>query len=565
MNPFVEEVLEFLSGATGMAREDLRGAMGKPPEAGMGDYAFPCFSLARELRQPPEIIAQGLAAKFEPTGLLEKAEAVGAYLNFFVNKTKFIETVLREAAGKGESYGLSDEGAGRTVVIDYSSPNIGKHLGVHHLRSSVIGQALYNIYRALGYECVGINHLGDWGRQFGELIVAYQLWGDEEEMKRAPVTHLNDLYVRFHQEARKDGSLEDRARMTFRKLEEGDEEALGLWKRFSEVSLEEFRKIYELMGISFDHYTGESFYNDMAKELVERLRGTELAKESEGALVVDLSEYGMPPLLLESSAGAALYETRDLCAAEYRYEKFKFDKMLYVVGSEQKLRFQQLFKVLEFMGYKWARRCVHVDFGLVRFKEGKLATREGRVILLGEVLDKAIALARTIIEEKNPDMEEQEEVARAVGIGAVIFADLSARRIKDVLFDWGQVLSFEGETGPYLQYTHVRLCSILRKYGKEVPREFDARKLCEAEEMELARSVEGYGEALRRAAEDYEPAVLAQYLIGLATAFNQYYHGHRVLCEDEELMRARLALVDVVRGVLRSGLKVLGIEAPERM
>jgi len=565
MNVFVEEICHFLSEHTGVPWKQLDRFLETPPNPTFGDYAFPCFSLARELRQGPRIIAESLAATFQPTQLLEKAEAAGAYLNFFINKTKFVEITLSQAANAGDSYGTSDEGRARTIVIDYSSPNVAKHLGVHHLPGTLIGHALYNIYKALGYNCVGINHLGDWGRQFGEIIVAYQLWGDEEELDRDPIAHLNTLYVKFHDEAKQDPSLEDRARITFKKLEDGDPEVHALWQRFRDVSVKQFEKAYDLLGISFDHYTGESFYHKTTPDLIERLKSSELAHESQGALIVDLAEYGMPPVIVETSGGYALYPTRDICAAEYRFEKFRFCRMLYVVGSEQRLHFRQLFKVLELMGHKWAQCCVHVDFGLLRFKEGKLSTREGRVILMQEVLERAVSLARSIIEQKSPHVDDKEQVARAVGIGAVKFADLRARRVKDVVFDWDQVLSFEGETGPYLQYTCVRLSSILNKHGQPPPAEFDASLLSEPEEHELARLIESYNPILSRAAAEYEPSVLASYLIELATVFNHYYHNHRVLCDEVELRKARLVLVGVLRSILRSGLALLGIETPERM
>ncbi len=565
MNIFIEEICNFLSERTGIPAAQLEGVVEKPPNPDLGDYAFPCFSLARELRRDPKIIAESLVAKFQPTALIDRAEVAGAYVNFFINKTRFVGMALSNALQAGDSYGFSDEGRGKTIVIDYSSPNIAKHLGVHHLPGTLIGQALYNVYKALGYQCVGINHLGDWGRQFGEIIVAYQLWGSEEELERAPVTHLNALYVKFHDEASQDPSLEDRARITFKKLEDGDPEIRALWERFREVSVRQFEKAYRLLGISFDHYVGESFYNDMTDDLIARLRSSKLARESRDALVVDLSEYGMPPVLVRTSADSTLYHTRDICAAEYRHTTYNFHKMLYVVGSEQRLHFKQLFTVLELMGYKWAKRCVHVDFGLLRFKEGKLSTREGRVILMQELLERAVSLAGTIIQEKNPGLDNKDDVARAVGIGAAKFANLRARRLKDVVFDWDQVLSFEGETGPYLQYTYVRVSSILDKHGNDLPRDFNPSRLSEPEELALVRLIEGYNFVLRRTAEEYEPSLLASYLIELATVFNHYYHTHRVLCDDPELRDARLVLVAVTGRILRSGLALLGIETPERM
>lgn len=570
-NPFIKEIIHHLKTHTGLEEKEIYPLIDQPPNLDMGDYTLPCFPLKEKLHKPPNVIAQGLAPAITgaihelPPQFITKVKADGPYLNFFVHHVELIRWILERVHKEGNNYGHATVGKGKTVVIDYSSPNIAKHLAVHHLRSAVIGNALYKLYRALGYHCVGINHLGDWGTQFGQLIVAYKKWGSEEELKKDPVDTLQGLYVKFHQEAKKDPSLEEQARQAFRELEAGDTEARRLWEYFKEVSLKEFNKIYRALGIKFDYYTGESFYNEMLNDTVERLRKAGLATISEEALVVNLDEYGMPPCLLRKKDEASLYATRDICAAEYRAREFGFSKMLYVVGSEQRLHFRQFFKVLELMGYPWVKDCVHVDFGLIKFKEGKMSTRAGRVILLEEVLKEAVKRAKEIIQEKNPDLPNKEGVARQVGIGAVIFADLSSRRTRDVLFDWKEVLNFDGETGPYLQYTHARLCSVMRKYGKPVESEVDFSLLKEKDEYLLVRKLELFPRSIASSAETCEPVILCNYLIELASTFNRYYNHHRIISKNEELTKARILLADCTRQVLRNGLYLLGMETPEEM
>ncbi|MFN3466241.1 MAG: arginine--tRNA ligase, partial [Candidatus Brocadiales bacterium] len=417
INPFLKEIAHHLKSLAGLEEKEIYPLIDQPPNPDMGDYTVPCFPLKERLRKPPNLIAQGLAQAImgairELPLLITKVKADGAYLNFFVKHSELIRWILERVHKEGNNYGHAGIGKGKTVVIDYSSPNIAKHLAVHHLRSAVIGNALYRLYKALGYHCVGINHLGDWGTQFGQLIVAYRKWGNEEALKEDPVDALHGLYVKFHQEAKNDPSLEDQARLAFKELEEGDREARRLWEHFKEVSLKEFNKVYHALGIRFDYYTGESFYNKMLNDTVERLKKAGLATLSEEALVVNLDKYNMPPCLLKKKDEASLYATRDICAAEYRAREFGFSRMLYVVGSEQKLHFRQFFKVLELMGYPWVKDCVHVDFGLIKFKEGKMSTRAGRVILLEEVLKEAVDRAKEIIQEKNPDLPRAEEVAR---------------------------------------------------------------------------------------------------------------------------------------------------------
>jgi arginyl-tRNA synthetase len=564
-NPFLKEIAHHLKTHTGQDEGEISPLIDQPPNPEMGDYTFPCFLLKSRLHKPPNLIAQELAHASLKSELITRVKAEGGYLNFFVKHSELARWILERIHKEGNNYGHSTIGRGKTVVIDYSSPNIAKHLAVHHLRSAVIGNALYRLYKALGYHCVGINHLGDWGTQFGQLIVAYKKWGSEEELKKDPVDALHGLYVRFHQEAKDDPTLEDQARQAFKELEAGSPEARYLWEHFKEVSLKEFNKVYRALGIKFDYYTGESFYNEMLNDTVERLKKAGLATLSEEALVVDLEKYGMPPCLLRKKDEASLYATRDICAAEYRAREFKFSRMLYVVGSEQRLHFRQFFKVLELMDYPWVKDCAHVDFGLIKFKEGKMSTRAGRVILLEEVLKEAVERVKEIIQEKNPDLPNKDEIARQVGIGAVIFADLSSRRTRDVLFDWKEVLNFDGETGPYLQYTHARLCSVMRKYGRPVETGVDFDLLKEKDEYLLVRKLEAFPRSIFSAAETCEPVVLCNYLIELASIFNRYYNHHRIISKNEGLTRARILLADCARQVLRNGLYLLGMETPEEM
>jgi len=565
MNAFVDEIVQFLQGRLGHDEGELRQAIEIPPSIQLGDYAFPCFPLAKVLRKAPQAIATDLAGAFHPTRLVREARATGPYVNFFVDHVAYNRMGLAAILEQGMAYGATTEGAGKTVVIDYSSPNIAKPFGVGHLRSTVIGNALYQIYAHLGYQVVRVNHLGDWGTQFGKLIVAFKRWGNEADLATHAIQTLYELYVRFHTEVESQPALEDEARDWFKRLEEGDPEARAIWQRFRDLSLQEFARIYERLGIGFDSLAGESFYEPRLEATIERIRQAGLTTVSDQALIVDLQSYNMPPCLLRKKDEATLYATRDLAAAIYRHETYAFTKMLYVVGADQRLHFQQVFKVLELMGFAWAQDCVHVDFGLIKFNATKMGTRRGNIIFLEDVLERAVELAAQIVDEKNPDLPDKRAVAEAVGLGAVIFADLSTRRVKDVNFEWEKVLTFEGETGPYVQYTHARACSILRKANRAVALDADCSPLTQDEEFDLVRLLGNYPTVLQRAAESYEPFFVTDYLLTLSERFNKYYHNYRILTDDPQVREARLLLVKAAQIVLQSGLQRLGIKAPEEM
>ncbi|MCP5006062.1 MAG: arginine--tRNA ligase, partial [Planctomycetes bacterium] len=554
MNLFINKIISLLEGEISLPPDKIRALLERPPDNRMGDYALPCFSMTKQLRKAPKDIAEQLSQKLVTDDTIVQITATGPYLNFHVSKPLLLKTVLGEIADKGSSYGNSVIGRDKTIIIDYSSPNIAKHLAVHHLRSAVIGNAICNIFKALGYKCIGINHLGDWGTQFGQLIVALKRWGsnitiasksnshDQESTckEKLTINKLNELYVKFHKEAKIDKNLEEEARVWFKKLEDGDREAKETWQHFKEISLLEFERVYKRLGITFDSYAGESFYNEMLDDTVERIKNSGLAEISESALIVNLEKYNMPPCILRKKDEASLYATRDICAAEYRKRKYNFDKMAYVVGSEQRLHFKQFFRVLEDMGYEWVRNCAHVDFGLIKFKQGKMSTREGKVILLEDLLEESCRISREIIEEKNPDLENRGEVAEDIGIGAIIFSELCTKRVKDVLFDWDVILNFDGETGPYVQYTHARMCSILRKYGEPVTTAVQYDLLKEDDEVSLIKQLEGFHPALLRAADNYEPSLLSNHLLDLCSTFNRYYQHHRVLTDNNELRKARI-------------------------
>ncbi len=566
MIDFKKEISKLVSNQVeSLSHGEVEELIEIPPNYNMGDYAMPCFKLAKAFRKSPNVIANEIVEDLKGNELFEKIENAGPYVNFFVNKEVFAQTVLEEIFTKKEKYGSQNIGQNQNVVIDYSAPNIAKPFHVGHLRSTVIGNSLYKIYEFLGYNSVGVNHLGDWGTQFGKMICAYKKWGNDEEIEKEPIKTLHYLYVKFHDEAEKKPELEDEGRLWFKKLEEGDEEAIKLWKWFADLSLREFNRIYDLLKVKFDHYTGESFYNDKMDRVVEMIKEKGILKESEGAYIVNLEKYDMPPCLIIKKDGTTIYATRDITAAIYRKDTFNFAKCLYLTDYSQNLHFAQWMKVIELMGFDWANQLEHAPFGRVSTEQGRLQTRKGNVILLDELLDKAIEKAGSLIEEKNPNLKDKEEVARKVGIGAVIYNDLSNNKIKDIVFNWDRMLSFDGETGPYVQYAHARANSVLEKAQFDISADVDYSLLTNEDTVEVIRLLEGFPQVVVAAMEKNEPSLITRHITDLAQAFNKFYHECPILVDEEELKKARLLLVFAVKNTIKVGLGLLGIEAPEKM
>lgn len=535
-----------------------------PPKGDMGDYAFPCFQLAKSMRKAPQMISKELQEKISKDGF-EKIECLGPYLNFFVDKGDFNKNTIEKILTEKDSYGASKVGEGKNICVEYSSPNIAKPFHVGHLFSTAIGNALYKMYKFEGYNAIGINHLGDWGTQFGKLISAYHRWVDEEALEAKPIDELLRIYVKFHEEAEKDPSLEDEGRAYFKALENGDKEVEVLWKRFRDLSLKEFERVYDTLGVKFDSFAGEAFYNDKMDEIVNGLREKNLLVESNGAQVVMLDDYNMPPCIVLKGDGASIYATRDLAAAMYRKKTYNFDKSIYVVGNPQALHFKQVFKVLELAGHEWAKDCVHVGFGLVKFADRKLSTRKGEVVLLDDLLRESIEKTKEVIEEKNSELENKDEVAKKIGVGAVLFTYLKNSREKDIVFDWKEILSFDGETGPYVQYSYARAKSILRR-AEKVDAQVDYSLLNTKEEFELIKTLENFNKQIMLALDKLEPSILTRYVIEVAKSFNKFYNAHSVLnLEDEKLKKARIKLVEATTVVIKNGLNLLGIDVVERM
>ena len=533
-----------------------------PKYANQGDLAFPAFTLAKVLRKAPQAIATEIVEAVSDKHIA-RAEAMGPYANFFLERSAFADEVLKEVLELGEHYGDWDYGQGRKVVIDMSSPNIAKPMSMGHLRSTVIGNAIANLEKKVGYEPIRINHLGDWGTQFGKLIEAYKLWGSEELVKADPIAELIKLYVRFHEEAELDPTLDDKGRAWFKKLEDGDPEAVRLWEWFRSESLKEFNRVYDLLGVTFDSYNGEAFYNDKIDVVVDMLEDANLLKVDNGATIVDLEKYDLPPALIKKSDGATLYMTRDLAAANYRKNTYDFAKCIYVVGMEQSNHFKQLKAVLKELNLPWSENIVHIPFGLITLNGKKLSTRKGKIILLEGVLKEATELALKQIEAKNPSLENKEAVAHAVGVGAVIFHDLKNDRTNNFDFALEEVVQFEGETGPYVQYTHARAMSILRKANHTVDTQA-AFSLTDDDAWEVLKLIENYPNVVRFAEEKCEPSVIAKFVINLAQAFNKYYAHTKVLVEDEAF-NSRIALVQTTASILKQGLALLGVVAPDEM
>ena len=554
----------FPQAATLPTVEEIEGFLEIPPEKKLGDYAFPCFKLAKSLRMGPPMIAQKLAATAADPQVA-RVECVGGYLNFFLNRDNFSEKTLKAVLEAGENWGKDTIGAGKTVCLDYSSINIAKRFHIGHLSTTMLGHSLKRIYEHLGYTTVGINHLGDWGTQFGKMIYAYKTWGNREDVEKGGVDELVRLYVRFHKEAEQDPTLDDQGRAWFKKIEDGDEEALAIFSWFKEITMKDVARVYDVLGVTFDSYAGESFYNDKMGRVIDELREKNLLTVSEGASVVDLEEDKMPPCIILRSDGATLYATRDLAAAFYRHDTYNFDKCLYVVAYQQDLHFKQIFRVLEKMGCDWAKGCVHVAFGMISYEGRALSTREGYVVYLDELLNRAQEKALAIINEKNPGLDNKAEVARQVGIGAVVYSVLSNSRIKDIDFRWDRALNFDGETAPYIQYTHARCCSVLRKAAELENVEPDYRALSDDEAQELLRQLSRFPDTVKEAAATYEPFMVTRAVTKLAQAYNKFYYEHRILDDGPAVSAARVALTRAVKNVIKTGLYLVGIEAPERM
>lgn len=546
-----------------LTSEEISQLIEIPPKPEMGDFAFPCFRLAKSYHKAPPMIAQDLKESIGDQAFLSEIKVVGGYLNFYVDKAQYAQQII-DKYNNATYYGCSDQGKDKTICIDYSSPNVAKNFHVGHLRTTIIGNSLYKIFSKLGYKVVRINHLGDWGTQFGKLIVAYKKWGSREAVEEKGIEELMDIYVKFHEEAEKDDSLNDEARAWFLKMEQGNEEALEIWQWFRDISLKEFMRVYNILGMEFDSFAGESFYRDKTADVIKRLTDDGLLKESQGAMIVPLDEYDMPPCIVAKKDGSSIYATRDLAAILYRKATYNFDRCLYVTGLEQKLHFAQVFKVIELMGNDYAKNLVHIPYGLVSLKSGKISSRKGNVIFAEDLLRESINKTTSIIEEKNPDIPDKEEVAKQVGIGAIIFNDLYNQRIKDVIFDWNKLLNFDGETGPYVQYTYARASSVLRKIG-EVPDTIDYTLLTDEASIGLLKEIERYPQVIKDAAERYEPSVIARYSIDLAHAFNKFYHECQINVEDETTKYTRTNVVKIARYIIKDALSLLGIQCPEQM
>lgn len=548
----------------GVSKEELYDLIALPPNTEMGDYALPCFKFAKIMRKSPVMIAEELKNKMPASdSVISEVSAVNGYLNFKINKGDFVRSTLEKIFDEKERFGASNIGNGKTVCIDYSSINIAKPFHIGHLSTTVLGGALYRIYNYLGYKAVGINHLGDYGTQFGKLISAYKRWGVKEDIEKGGIRALNELYVKFHQEAEIHPEYDDEARAYFKAIEEGDEECLALFHWFKELTLKDVQKIYDLLDIHFDSYAGESFFADKMQPIVDELREKGLLVESRGAQVVDLEEYGMAPCMILKSDGTSLYATRDMAAAAYRKATYDFYKCLYVVAYQQNLHFKQFFKALELMGKDWAKDLVHVAYGMVSLEEGTMSTRKGNVVFLEDVINKCIEKAYTILDEKNPDLENKADVAQKVGVGAVIFGALYNSKIKDIVFSYDKVLNFDGETSVYVQYTCARANSVIQKGG--VPTEYQIPELT-TEEIELVKALATFPDAVENAAEKYEPSFVARFAVDVSQKFNKFYFNCKILAaETEEVKNFRLALTKATWQVLKNAFALLGIGIPDKM
>ncbi len=568
MKNFKQIIAKQISEIIKINKQELENYIEAPKDAKNGDYSFPCFRLAKELRKAPPVIATEIKEKIELTNEIEKVEVAGGYLNFFINKSELIGEVLQEISTNNK-YGESEIGKEKNIVIDYSAPNIAKPFHIGHLRSTVIGGALYNIYKYLGYNVTGINHLGDYGTQFGKLIEGYKMWGKEYDIEKDPINELTKIYIRINEACKNDEQILENCRNNFKMLEDGDQYCVEIWKKFRELSLKEFQKVYDLLGSKFDSWNGESFYSDKMPEIIDILNDSGKLVESQGAKIIDLEDKGInTPCIIEKSNGSTTYATRDLAAIMYRARTYDFDKALYVTSYEQTLHFRQVFEVAKLLGLdeKYTNGLEHVSFGMVLLPEGKMSTREGNIIKLEDLLNEAILRAKEIIEQKNPELENKEEVAKKVGIGAVIFNDMSASRIKDEVFDWNTILNFQGETGPYIQYTYVRTKSVLEKAGY-LPKieDVNTENLSDDYSMAILKLIYNFEDVLIQVTDKNEPSILARYLIDLAKAYSSFYNENKIIVENKEVQDARVYLTYAASQVLEQGANLLGIEMPEKM
>ena len=569
MIDFKKKIAEEISKTVNIEKEEIETYIEKPIDNKNGDYAFPCFRLAKELKKAPPSIANEIKEKIElDTSIIEDVQVVGGYLNFYINKETITKEVLKEIS-KTEKYGKTNIGNGKNIVVDYSSPNIAKPFHIGHLRSTVIGGALYNIYKYLGYNVTGVNHLGDYGTQFGKLIEGYKLWGNEYDIDKDPINELTKIYVRINQACKEDENILNACRDNFKKLEDGDQYCVELWQKFKDLSLKEFQKVYDLLGSKFDSWNGESFYSDKMPEVIEKLEKSGKLVESQGAKIIDLEDEGInTPCIIEKSNGSTTYATRDLAAILYRARTYNFDKVLYLTSYEQALHFKQVFTVAKYLDLdeKYLKGLIHVPFGMVQLPTGKMSTREGNIIKLEELLNEAIERAEKIIEEKNPDLEDKKETAKKVGVGAVIFNDLSNSRVKDEIFEWDKILNFQGETGPYIQYTYVRTKSVLEKAGK-LPdvKEIKLDVLNDIYSQTIIKLIYNFQDILVQVTRKEEPSILSRYLIDLAKAFSSFYNENKIIVEDKDIQNARVYLTYAVNQVLKNGVELLGMQMPNKM
>ena len=548
----------------GLDKDEIYGLIEIPPQETMGDYSFPCFQLAKTLRKNPALISKEIASEIELEDFAE-IKNVGPYINFFLDRKKFENEVINTIIDKKENFGRSDMGKGKTVVLDFSSVNIAKPFHIGHIRSTVIGDVIRNIHEFLGYNTVASNYIGDYGTQFGTMIAAYKLWGDDDKLNQNPIQELLNLYVRYNSEASENEEMMDVAREEFRKLEEGEEEATRLWTWFKEISFKEFDRVYKLLDIEFDNYKGESYSSKYIPEVIDELKEKNLLVESDGAQIIDLTAYDMPPSIIIKSNGSSAYITRDIATAIVRKKEYDFDENLYVVATQQNLHFKQLWKILELMGYDLYKGCKHIPFGMVSLKDQTLSTRKGQVVFLEDVLNKAIAKTREIMENRDDTVENIDEVSRIVGIGAVKFQELYNNRIKDYVFDWDEVLNFDGETGPYVQYTYARAKSVLRKAGVDEIKPIDIEKITNDEEFSLVKKLAGFEDIVIKAKEKYEPSLITRHLTEIAKSFNKFYNSAKIMVEDEKLKEERLALAFATAIVIKTALGLLGIKTVEKM